>query len=206
MAKNKTITIDEKIQNDITKAKKWETANPGQSWVNATYRPDEEKIYISKELLSSKAYRSLSRVSFLVYQDFLGKREMFKDRRKKTWHVGNNGELIYTYWEAEENGFSSKQFRNAIDELQAKGLIDIYHQGHGGRKPKDGEGDFTTYWIDDRWMEYGTDDFRPPRKPRPKERRQSRGWALLMKDPKKRKQIIAKRKKTVRNNAKKNKI
>ena len=118
--------------------------------------------------------------------------------------MGNNGELVYPYHEAEENGFSSKQFRNAIDELQAKGLIDITHRGHGGRKPKEGEGDFTTYWIDDRWIEYGTDDFRPPRKPREKETRKDRGWTLLMKDPKKRKQIIAKRKKTVRNNAKKN--
>jgi hypothetical protein len=202
--KSNVPTIEEKIKARGQLIRKWEETNPGQSWVNATYRPDEEKIYITKELLSSKAYRSLSRVSFLVYQDFLGKREMFQDRRKKTWHVGNNGELVYPYHEAEENGFSSKQFRNAIDELQAKGLIDITHRGHGGRKPKEGEGDFTTYWIDDRWTEYGTDDFRPPRKPREKETRKDRGWALLMKDPKKRKQIIAKRKKTVRNNAKKN--
>ena len=199
-------SIDQDIKRRIEKVKKWETANPGQSWANATHSPDEEKIYITKELLSSKAYRSLSRVSFLVYQDFLEKREMFQDRRKKTWHVGNNGELVYPYHKAEENGFSSKQFRNAIDELQAKGLIDITHRGHGGRKPKEGEGDFTTYWIDDRWTEYGTDDFRPPRKPREKETRKDRGWALLMKDPKKRKQIIAKRKKTVRNNAKKNRL
>jgi hypothetical protein len=204
--KTKSITIDKQIQNRIAKAKKWEAANPGQKWINGTHSPVEEKIFITKELLRSSAYRSLRRVSMLIYQDFLSKRIFKKDRRNKVWQIRNNGELIYTYREAKENGFSPKQFRNALDELQAKGLIDIYHQGHGGRKPKDGEGDFTTYWIDDRWMEYGTDDFRPPRKPRPKERRQSRGWALLMKDPKKRKQIIAKRKKTVRNNAQKNKI
>ena len=84
-------SVGQGIKRKIEKAKKWEAANPGQSWVNATYRSDEEKIYITKELLSSKAYRSLSRVSFLVYQDFLGKRDMFQDRRKKTWHVVNNG-------------------------------------------------------------------------------------------------------------------
>jgi len=197
-------TIDESIKRRIEKVKKWEAANPGQSWVNATYRPDEEKIYITKELLSSKAYRSLSRVSFLVYQDFLGKRDMFRDRRKKTWHVGNNGELVYPYREAVKNGFTRKQFRNAIDELQAKGLIDITHRGRGGRTPKEGEGDFTTYWLDDRWMEYGTDDFRPPRKPRAKDGRKDRGFALLMRDPKTAKRIIEKRKKTVKNKAKKN--
>ena len=158
---------------------------------------------ISKELLSSEAYRSLSRVSLLVYQDFLAKRIMVKDRRKRTWKVGNNGELIYPYLAAEENGFSPKQFRNAIDELQNKGLIDITHRGRGGRTPKEGEGDVTTYWLDDRWMEYGTDDFRPPRKPREKDTRKDRGFALLMKDPEMAKRIIEKRKKTVKNKAKK---
>jgi hypothetical protein len=201
-----TPTIDELIKRKIEKVKKWEAENPGQKWINGTHSPNEEKIYITKELLRSSAYRSLGRVSMLVYQDFLSKRIFKKDRKNNVWQISNNGELIYTYREAEENGFSSKQFRNAIDELQGKGLIDIYHKGHGGRKPKDGEGDFTTYWIDDRWTEYGTDDFRPPRKPRGKETRKDRGWALLMNNPKKRKQIIAKRKKTVRNNAKKNKL
>jgi len=200
----KSVTIDEQTQNKIAKVQKWEAANPGQKWINGTHTTDEEKIYITKYLLRSPAYRSLSRVSLLVYQDFLAKRIFKKDRKNKVWKISNNGELVYPYHEAEEKGFSTKQFRNAIDELQAKGFIDITHQGHGGRKPKEGEGDFTTFWIDDRWTEYGTDDFRPPRKPRGKEMRKDRGWALLMKDPKKAKIIIAKRKKTVRNNAKKN--
>jgi len=200
----KAPTIDESIKRKIEKVKKWEAENPGQLWVNATHSRDEEKIYISKELLSSKAYRSLSRVSVLVYQDFLAKRFMILDRRKKTWKIGNNGELIYPYQEAVKKGFSRQQFRNAIDELQAKGLIDITHQGHGGRKPKEGEGDVTTYWLDDRWMEYGTDDFRPPRKPRIKDTRQNRGFSLLMRDPKKVKKIAEKRKKTIKKRTKKN--
>jgi hypothetical protein len=199
----KALTIDESINRKIEKAKKWEAANPGQSWVNATHLIDEEKIYITRDLLASKAYRSLSRVSFLVYQDFLAKRIMIKDRRKRIWRVGNNGELVYPYREAVKNGFSRKQFRNAIDELQKKGLIDITHRGRGGRTPKEGEGDFTTYWIDDRWMEYGTDDFRQPRKPRTKDGRKDRGFALLMRDPKTAKRIIEKRKKAVKNKVKK---
>jgi hypothetical protein len=202
MAKTRSITIGEQIQNRIAGAKKWEAANPGQKWINGTHSPNEEKIYITKELLSSKAYRSLSRVSLLVYQDFLAKRIMIKDRRQKIWRVANNGELIYPYHEAIKNGFSRKQFRNAIDELQKKGFIDIPYQGRGGRKPKEGEGDVTLYWLDDRWTEYGTDDFRPPKKPRIKETRKDRGWALLMKDPVTAKRIIEKRKKTVKSKAK----
>ena len=128
----KVPTIDESIKRKVEKVKKWEAANPGQLWANATHSPDEEKIYISKELLSSEAYRSVRRVAMLVYQDFLAKRIMVRDRRKKTWHVGNNGEIVYPYREAVKNGFTRKQFRNAIDELQAKGLIDITHRGRGG--------------------------------------------------------------------------
>jgi hypothetical protein len=195
-----TPTIDESIKRKIEKVKKWEAANPGQKWINGTHSPDEEKIYITKDLIRSEGYRSLRRVSLLVYNDFLGKRLFKKDRKNNVWQISNNGELIYPYREAVKNGFTRKQFSNAIDELQAKGLIDITHRGRGGRTPKEGEGDFTTYWIDDRWMEYGTDDYRPPRKPREKETRKDRGWALLMKDPKKRKRIIAKRKKTVKKN------
>ena len=65
-----------------------------------------------------------------------------------------------------------------IDELQQKGFIDITHQGKGGRKPANGTGDVSLYWIDDRWKEYGTNDFRPPRNPRIKDNRKGRGWAL----------------------------
>ena len=196
-------TIDESIKRKIEKVTKWEATNPGQKWINETYSPNEEKIYITKELLRSSAYRSLGRVSMLVYQDFLSKRIFKKDRKNKVWQISNNGELIYPYRDAVKNGFSRMQFRNAIDELQAKGLIDITHRGRGGRTPKEGEGDFTTYWLDDRWTEYGKDNFRPPRKPRVKDGRKDRGFTLLWQDPKKARMIIEKRKKTVKEKAKK---
>ncbi|UCC95820.1 MAG: hypothetical protein JSW40_03500 [Candidatus Omnitrophota bacterium] len=197
------MNIDEKIKRQIKGAKKWREANPGLSWVSQTYSTDEEKIYITKELLASKAYRSLSRVGLLVYHDFLSKRFMIKDRRNKQWQLSNNGDIIYPYSEAKENGFTPKQFRNAIDELQSKGLLDITHLGKGGKKSENGSGDVTTYWIDDRWQDYGTENFKPPRNPRKKDSRQDRGFALLMRDPKKAKNIIEKRKKTVREKASK---
>ena len=62
--------------------------------------------------------------------------------------------------------------------------------------------DVSKYWIDDRWKKYGTDDFKPPRKPRKKDARQGRGWALTMNDPKRKKEILRKRKEflSVKNN------
>ena len=189
------VTVAENERAKIEKAAKWRKVNP---WHSPEYPKDESKIYITKELLESEAYRSLSRVAMLLYQDFLSKRMMQKVGRRKVWVITNNGEIIYPYFEAKENGFSSDQFRNGIDELQLKGFIDITHQGTGGRKPADGTGDVSMYWIDDRWIDYGTDDFRQPRNPRVKDTKRGRGWQMINKDPKLKKAIIQKRNKTIR--------
>jgi hypothetical protein len=171
------VTVAENERAKIEKAAKWRKENP---WCSPEYPRDEAKIYITRDLLESEAYRSLSRCAILIYQDFLAKREMvpIKRNRKKAWAINNNGEIIYSYSEAKDKGFSRDQFRNAIDELQQKGLIDITHQGRGGRKPANSTGDVSTYWIDDRWQDYGTSDFRSPRNPRRKDKRKDRGWFL----------------------------
>ncbi|MBW2643495.1 MAG: hypothetical protein JRC89_09025 [Deltaproteobacteria bacterium] len=187
------ITVAEDVKQKVANAKKWREANPRIDWFNQEYKTDEGKIYITNELLHSSAYRSLSRVAMLLYQDFLSKRIM-KQVSKKRWVCENNGNIVFPFSEALEKGYSSNQFRNGIDELQAKGLLDIAHQGKGGRKPLKGMADVSLYWIDDRWKEYGTDEFRPARNPRKKDTRKYRGWALLMNDPKRKKEIIRKRK------------
>lgn len=191
------VTVAESVREKIEKAAKWRKENP---WHSPEYYKEESKIYISKELIESKAYRSLSRCAILLYQDFLGKREMVvvKRNRKSVWVINNNGEIIYPYSEARKKGFSANQFRDAIDELQAKGLLDIKHQGRGGRKPTNGMGDMSLYWIDDRWEDYGTDDFRPPRNPRVKDSRRGRGWVMINENPQLKKAIIRKRNKTIR--------
>jgi len=171
------VTVAENERAKIELATRWRKENP---WCSPEYPNDEGKIYITREMLESEAYRSLSRCAILIYQDFLAKREMvpIKRNRKKVWVINNNGEIIYPYSEAEEKGFSSDQFRNGIDELQQKGLIDITHQDKGGRRPTKGAGDVSKYWIDDRWKDYGTEDFRPPRNPRKKDKRKGRGWSV----------------------------
>lgn len=199
-----TPTVFELVDRKIQSHKKWREANPSFSF-DSGYAQDEPKIYISKELLSSLAYRSLSRAALLVYQDFLAKRIMkaVKRNRKKFWVTENNGEIIYPYSEALEKGFSRSIFRNAIDELQEKGLIDITHRGKGGRKPAKGTGDVTKYMIDDRWMDYGTICFKSPRNPRHKDTRKNRGFALLYADKKKAEAMIEKRNMTIRTNREK---
>ena len=187
-------TVHELIKHKIEKARNWENANPRLSLCDSGYSEDEPKIYITRELLNSPAYRSLSRVALLIYQDFLAKRIMkpVKRNKKKYWIIENNGKIIYPYSEAVEKGFTRAQFRNAIDELQQKGFIDITHQGKGGRKPARGTGDVSMYMIDERWRDYGTMEFKPPRNPRRKDKRSGRGFAYLWNDPKHKNKLLDK--------------
>ena len=187
-------TIPERIDKQIAKVQKWEESNPGLSWSNPEHDVAEPKIYIPKEMLESGAYRGLSRVAILLLQDFLAKRIM-KQVSKKKWFCENNGKIIFPFREAVKKGYSRDQFRNGIDELQAKGFLDITHQGKGGRKPLNGHADCSTYLLDDRWRQYGTPEFKLARKPRQKDTRQGRGWASVWRNKEQKKRGMIKRKK-----------
>jgi hypothetical protein len=188
-------TVKEKIEQKAKHIEKWQKENPGLSWVTSEHPQNEPKIYITHEILNSKAFRSLSRNGHLLLLDFLSKRRMVqgKSYKKKVWVCENNGNIIFPYSEAKERGFTATQMRNGIDELQSKGFIDIAHQGQGGRAPAKGAGDPTRYWIDDRWKEYGTPDFMPPKNPRVKDNKQDRGFQRAWKDPVLREQMLKKR-------------
>lgn len=134
-------------------------------------------IYLTPDLIGSEAFKSLSRWSLFVYFRFLQKRQFerknISNKKKNERRILNNGEIIFTYREALKMGISERNFRNSIDELQAKGLIDIAKYGKGGRS-----GESTLYWIDIRWKHYNTEHFQPPKKPRIKDTIQGRGWTV----------------------------
>jgi hypothetical protein len=144
-------------------------------------------IRLDKNLLRSKAFRSLKKWSLLVYLDFLRKRQWSQAKRggQKIWVLTNNGEIVYPYLEAERKGINRREFRNALDELITKGFLDINHHGKGGRKKIDKNGrvtgDMTTYIISDRWKNYGKPNFKPPTVERRKDTRKDRGWAVYNK-------------------------
>ncbi len=137
----------------------------------------KNNIWFDKNLLRSPAFRSLKKWAMIVYLDFLRKRQMEPVKRAKRsdeWIIKNNGEIVYPYAEAEKKGIGRREFRNAIDELIDKGFLDINHRGSGGHS-----GDMTTYYLDDRWPDYGKLSYRPAKKPRTKDTRQGRGWAAF---------------------------
>ena len=148
-------------------------------------------IRLEKNLLRSNAFRSMSKWSILVYLDFLRKRKYSQVRRKGNmdWIFTNDGEIVYPYLEAERKGIGRREFRNALDELIAKGFLDISHMGIGGRKRIDNNGrvigDMTTYIISERWKNYGKPTFKPPKIERKKDTRTGRGWAVYNQKQKK---------------------
>ena len=124
----------------------------------------ERKICVQKNLITSKAYRSLrTPTAYFVLGIFWTKRQMAKVGRKSRddWVIANNGEIVFTYEEAEARyGISSGAFRSAIDELRNKGFLDIAKSGAGLYKSA------SLYTISDRWRAYGTAEYKQP-KPRP---------------------------------------
>lgn len=156
-------------------------------------------IFVEKSVLKSKVFRSLNNTSMVVYFDFLMKRKMGppvgKQGRSGVWQILNNGEIEYTYSEAENNkGISRQSFANALTELVEKGFIDITHAGQGGTK-----GDKSLYAISERWKYFETAKF--IKKTRAKDTRQGRGFAVVhqrerekqkkkVKKPIKRRQLI----------------
>lgn len=131
-------------------------------------------VIFERELLKSEAFKSLSAGAIHVYTHFMMKRKMSKLGRggKEQWVQANNGELVFTYSEAEkELDMPKSTFMNCLDRLIEVGLIDVAHSGSGGKK-----GDVSLYSISQRWRKYGSHDF--IEKQRHKDKRSGRGFAF----------------------------
>lgn len=133
-------------------------------------------IVIERALLTSKAFRTLTGTAKTVYFDFRMKCQIKGVKRKQGAKsqriILNNGEIEYTYSEAEKKKprIPRATFMRKIDELLAHGLIDIHHSGSGGKK-----GDKSLFGISERWRKYGKSDFIIAE--RPKDYRCKRGFA-----------------------------
>jgi hypothetical protein len=112
-------------------------------------------IGIERELLKSKAFSKLSGTGKTVYFHFRMKCQCKTQRnpgRKKETVILNNGEIVFPYAEAETKwNIPRTTFMRALNELVAKGFIDVAWSGSGGRK-----GDVSKYAISKRWRHYDT--------------------------------------------------
>jgi len=134
-----------------------------------------EIIVVERALLKSGAFRSLSGTAKTVYFDFrmkcVVKSYAPKPGRKRVREILNNGEIEYTYSEAEKKKprIHRSSFMRALDSLIERGFIDVEHSGSGGKK-----GDKSKYAISERWRNWGTANFKEVS--RPKDIRSGRGF------------------------------
>jgi len=113
-------------------------------------RSNNITIEKGRQLFKSKAFISLTGKSTQVYCILLTKRtlkEMLIGRRK-CWVITNNGEIQFTYDEAESYGISRDQFRRAIDQLPNRGFINVI------------SGYPHNFEFIDNWLKFGRDDFK----------------------------------------------
>jgi hypothetical protein len=122
------------------------------------FRKSSNVVVIQKSLIESKAFCELKTpASYLVFMVFLKKRVMEKQKlgKREEWVILNNGEIVFTYKEAEQKyGISGGRFKKSIEELINKGFIDITDYGGGVNKAA------TKYAMSDRWELYGTAEFK----------------------------------------------
>jgi hypothetical protein len=110
-------------------------------------------------IILSSAFHKLNGRAMGVLFLFLYRRQFAKlsKFRRRDWVHKNNGEIVFSYAEAIDEDkfkFTRPKFRRALDNLIKFGFIDINHHGGGMAK------DMTTYYISDRWRDYGTPDFK----------------------------------------------
>lgn len=113
-------------------------------------------VWFEREIFESKAFQKLPATAIRIYLAFLTKRRMRKSTYggRKEWGIVNNGEIEFTYKEAEaKHGIKQGAFRENRDRLIKFGLIDIAQSGAGLYKSK------TLYAISERWRKYGTPEF-----------------------------------------------
>ena len=117
----------------------------------------KRKVWIEPEMMESEVFRSLSAKAMWVLLRFHQKCTWEKRKRPGTnekWTFYYKTGLVFTYTEAHYFGISKAQFHRIIKLLVQRGFIDIEHQGGAyGR-------DCSRYSLSDRWMNYGTPEFK----------------------------------------------
>ena len=104
--------------------------------------------WVERDLFESKAFLSLRGFAPQLLILLLGKRQfkMVGNKGKKRWCCTNCQSLTITYIELRKQyGITVPRVTRAIDDLLAKGFVEIYHQGGRIRQ------DRNIYSLSDKW-------------------------------------------------------
>lgn len=105
----------------------------------ARFRSKIAGAFLPRELILSAAWRSLTSTAKDVLLLFLLKRriEYVGTGKRKSKVIGNNGEIEFSYAEAEKMGVRRSTFRLALRQLVERGFISLAEAGglSQGREP-----------------------------------------------------------------------
>ena len=133
--------------------------------------PKTAPLYVPRGLVESRAFVGLTGRAPQVLLIFYSKRRVEKLRRPgargERFRDTNNGQIIFTYRKAEKDyGLTRRIFTRALDQLIARGFIDVTKAGSGL------EGDASLYGLSDRWWAFGTAEFEE------RARTKGRAWSI----------------------------
>jgi hypothetical protein len=114
-------------------------------------------IFIDNNLLTSRAFNRLEGYSVRVLIWFLMKRKLSRHKDSDgnvRWSITNNGELVFTYAEAEKCDMSRKRFSKAIKDLIGNGFLEVTRQGTDPGFP-------STYMLTESWRSSGSEHLKP---------------------------------------------
>lgn len=112
-------------------------------------------MFMPRKMHRSPAWRKLTAIQIFILNEFYYRRKLAQIGRRGEWVIENNGEIIFSYDEAEKKfKISRSTFCRAIDRLVELGFIDIAHHGGGMLK------DCSKYAISDRWEENNMEKFK----------------------------------------------
>lgn len=98
----------------------------------AKKREGRPGIYLHRSLYESAAFRSLSAIDIQILLRFLSKRcigSISGGKRKGVKHINNNGEIEFSFAEAEANGWKRSTFSNSLQRLQQRGFLTCVEPG-----------------------------------------------------------------------------
>ena len=127
---------------------------------------EELPIRLSKELLRSKAYTTLTKAETNIFNEILMGRRMKEHppKNSKNWYIFNNGDITVTYNKIQELfGYSKSTISKSFTTLVLHGLVDIPKQDiviyNDGK-----QNDATKFFVSERWRDFGKEGFKEVRR------------------------------------------
>lgn len=107
--------------------------------------------FVLAELYQSKAFWALGRTAPQLLMAFLDKRQFSKSKQRRDsgkYVCMNSDDITMTYSELKKYGLTTPRTVRALDELLAKGFIEIRHAGGAYRQDK------SIYALSEKWQSW----------------------------------------------------